>query len=120
MTSAKSTKFENLKRYQQQVFQNRRGSTSPATPVSNPGFSSKTSFVSPEPVYSGSGPAYPGQLVTKNSLHGRPTAQHSSQYEMEYIRSKPVYVVRDRYGSSTGQHYYRDEATADREVKQCL
>jgi hypothetical protein len=72
VTSAKSTKFENLKRYQQQVFQNRRGPTSSTTASSNPAYSSsKPVYTSPDAVYSGSGPAYPGQIVTKNSLYAR-------------------------------------------------
>ena len=116
VTSAKSTKLENLKRYQQQVFQNRQGSTpSQSVSVANP------AYPVTKPVYTSSNPVYAGQLVTKSSLYGRPSGPtgFATQYETEFVRSKPVFVARDRISSggySSAQHFYREEPSPD-EVK---
>jgi hypothetical protein len=74
-----------------------------------------------KPVYASSTPVYAGQLVTKSSLYGRPSGPtgYATQYETEFVRSKPVFVARDRMSSggySSAQHFYREEPDPE-EVK---
>ena len=113
-TSAKSNKLENLKRYQQQVFQNRLGATNPVSTSST----SNPVYTGSNPVYGVANPVYPGGLITKASLYGRPSKEgFTAQYETEYVRSKPLFVARDQaslgYSTGSSQHFYRDDSSPE-------